>query len=426
VVASAGASMLLPDLPEESNMSDIDEIPRIISVDDHVLEPPDLWSARLPESLREAGPRVERERIRVSEEQVGGQLKFRWERDPDGGWADLWYYEDVVSPLLVPVAAVGFEEHGFIPITFDQVRPGCWEQSARLADMDLNHVDASLCFPNTLPRFCGQAFLEAKDRDLAAACITTYNDWIVDEWCAGDGYGRLLPVAIMPLWSVEACCDEVRRVVDRGCHAVTFPENPYPLNLPSLHTSAWDPLFATCEELDVVVCMHIGSSSKMPATSPDAPWIVSSTLTFENGMHSLIDFIFAGIFERFPRLKVAYSEAQVGWIPYVLERADKLWAERTDNSFGHHLPRKPSEYAAENVYACIFDDETGLKNREAIGMSRICFETDYPHADSTFPDSRNILELIAKQAELSAEELYLLARGNAIAAFGLQKYGIDK
>lgn len=403
-----------------------ERIPRIISVDDHVLEPPDLWSARLPASMRDEGPRVQRERVRVNEEQVGGQLAFRWERDPDGQWADLWYYEETVAPLVLPNAAVGFDEHGFVPITFDEVRRGCWEQSARLADMDRNHVEASLCFPNTLPRFCGQAFLEAQDRAIAAACVTVYNDWIIDEWSGGAAKGRLLPVAILPLWSVEACCDEVERIVARGCHAITFPENPFPLGLPTLHSMEWDPLFATCQDLDVVVCMHIGSSSKMPSTSPDAPWIVSSTLTFRNGMDSLVDFIFAGIFARFPRLKVAYAEAQVGWMPYVLERADKLWEQRTDNSFGHSLPRKPSEYAQENVYACIFDDETGLRNRDSIGMTRICFETDYPHADSTYPDSLQILENIAKQAELTEEELYLLARGNAIEAFGLKRFGLDK
>ena len=407
-------------------MATTDEVPRIISVDDHVLEPPTLWTDRLPSSSHGVAPRVERKRIRVSQQQVGGQLKFAWEPDPDGDWCDIWYYEDVASPLLLPNAAIGFKEQAFVGVTFDEVSPGTWQQAARLADMDANHVDVSLCFPNTLPRFCGQTFLEAKDRDLARACVRAYNDWLIEDWCAAAGYGRLLPVAILPLWSVDECRAEIRRSVERGCRAITFPENPHPLGLPSLHSqpSHWDPLFAECQELGVVVCMHIGSSSKMPTTTPDAPWIVSSTLTFQNGMNSLIDFIFSGILERFPDLRIAYSEAQVGWMPYVLERADKLWAERSDNSFGHALPRRPSEYISDRVYGCIFDDETGLRNRDVIGMGQICFETDYPHADSTFPNSREVLANIAKQADLSPDELYQLARGNAVRAFGLERYGI--
>ena len=173
------------------------------------------------------------------------------------------------------------------------------------------------------------------------------------------------------------------------------------------------------------MCMHIGSSSKMPTTSPDAPFIVSSTLTFSNAMGSMVDYIFSGTLERFPRLTLAYSEGQVGWMPYVLERADKLWAERADNSFGTSLPEKPSTYV-RRIYGCIFDDETGLANRDAIGMDQICFETDYPHADSTFPRSKEVATEICTQAGLDADETYKFIRGNAIHAFGLERFGIEK
>jgi hypothetical protein len=172
--------------------------------------------------------------------------------------------------------------------------------------------------------------------------------------------------------------------------------------------------------------MHIGSSSRMPSTSPDAPFIVSSVLTFQNAMGSLVDYLFSGILDRFPRLVIAYAEGQVGWMPYILERADKLWEERSDNSFGTALPNPPSSYVAGRIYGCLFDDETGLKNRDVVGMSQICFETDYPHADSTFPESRAILAKIAGEAGLSAPELYALARGNAIRAFGLARFGITE
>jgi predicted TIM-barrel fold metal-dependent hydrolase len=185
-------------------------------------------------------------------------------------------------------------------------------------------------------------------------------------------------------------------------------------------------VYAACEETETVLCMHIGSSSRMPTTSPDAPFIVSSVLTFQNAMGSLVDYLFSGILDRFPRLVIAYAEGQVGWMPYILERADKLWEERSDNSFGTALPHPPSSYVAGRIYGCLFDDETGLKNRDVVGMAQICFETDYPHADSTFPESKAVLAKIAGDAGLSSSELYALARGNAIRAFGLARFGITE
>ena len=193
-----------------------------------------------------------------------------------------------------------------------------------------------------------------------------------------------------------------------------------------MHSGEWDPLFAACEETETVVCMHIGSSSKMPGTTPDAPFIVSSVLTFANAMGSLLDFVFSGTLARFPNLTIAYSEGQVGWMPYVLERMDKLWLERSDNAFGSSLTEPPTTYIRDRVIGCIFDDESGLEARDRIGMDTICFETDYPHADSTFPHSEKVARDICTQAGLDEEETYKLLRGNAIRAFGLERWGITK
>jgi predicted TIM-barrel fold metal-dependent hydrolase len=330
-----------------------------------------------------------------------------------------------VYPFPKLSAAVGFPELDVTPTTFDEIRPGCWKQPERLADMDANYTEASICFPNTLPRFCGQTFYERADHVLALLCVQAYNDWLVDEWCAGDGQGRLIPLSLLPLWDVDLCVAEVNRVTAKGCFAITFPENPYPLGLPSIHDKDryWDPLFAACQDTGTVLCMHIGSSSKMPTTSPDAPFIVSSTLTFSNAMGSMIDYIFSGTLERFPRLTLAYSEGQVGWMPYVMERADKLWEERSANSFGTALPERPTSYM-KRIYGCIFDDEIGLANRDVIGMDQICFETDYPHADSTFPHSKETAEKICAEAGLDDDEIYKFLRGNAIRAFGLERFGI--
>ena len=155
------------------------------------------------------------------------------------------------------------------------------------------------CRSRSFPRFCGQTFTEAKDKELAQACVLAYNDWMVEEWC-GDSGGALIPLIIIPLWDVELAAAEVRRNAARGCHAVCFSEIPPHLGLPSIHSGYWDPLFEACEETDTVVCMHIGSSSRMPATSGDAPVAVAATLSFNNAMASLADWLFSGKLVKFP------------------------------------------------------------------------------------------------------------------------------
>jgi predicted TIM-barrel fold metal-dependent hydrolase len=402
------------------------QVPRIISVDDHVVEPPDLWTSRLSKTRYGTRvPHVVRDRCTLHWE--GGSLRHE-KGQPDGQWCDWWIYDDLIYPFPRIAAAVGFDEVDVVPTTFDEIRPGAWKQKDRLQDMDANHTDASLCFPNTLPRFCGQTFFERPDKELALDCVRAYNDWVIDEWSGGEGKGRLIPVTIVPLWDATLAGEEIRRCASRGSFAVSFSENPYPLGLPSVHDADrfWDPFFTACEETETTVCLHIGSSSRMPSTSPDAPFIVSSTLTFSNAMGSMLDYIFSGTLARFPNLKLAYSEGQIGWMPYVLERADKLWAERSDNIFGTSLPERPSSYISGRVWGCLFDDETGLRNRDRIGMDQICFETDYPHADSTFPESEKVAREICTKAGLTDEETYKLLRGNAITAFGLERFGIER
>tara|TARA_B100001123_G_scaffold180228_1_gene206439 strand:- start:3081 stop:4292 length:1212 start_codon:yes stop_codon:yes gene_type:complete len=398
-------------------------IPRIISVDDHVVEPPDLWTSRLPSKYADRCPRVERDSAVFNFE--GGV--FSYEKGVEEGTpCDWWLYDDLVYPFPKLSAAVGFENLDVEPVTFDEIRPGSWIQSERLADMDANHVDVSICFPNVLPRFCGQTFLEREDKELALLCVKAYNDWMIDEWCEGDGKGRLIPLTLIPLWDPIEAAEEVRRCSNKGSFAVAFSENPYHLGLPSIHDKNyfWDPFFTACQETETVICMHIGSSSKMPSTSPDAPFSVSSTITFANAMGSMCDYILSGIFVRFPKLKIAYAEGQVGWMPYVVERMDKIWEERGDASFGIDLPNPPSSYIPNHIWGCIFDDEIGLKNRDIIGMNQICFEVDFPHADTTFPNTLDVATKICTEAELSEDEIYLLMRGNAIECFGLERFGI--
>ncbi len=207
--------------------------------------------------------------------------------------------------------------------------------------------------------------------------------------------GRLIPLTLIPLWDAELAAAEVRRNAERGVRAVCFSEIPPFLGLPSVHDPDhyWDPFFRACAETQTVVNMHIGSSSKMPSTSADAPPAVGSTLTHTNATFSLVDFLFSGVFVRFPELKVAYSEGQIGWIPYILERADRVWEEnRGWGGVADIVPEKPSSYFKDHVWGCFFDDAHGLKSVDEIGVDNITYESDYPHSDSTWPHTRQIAE----------------------------------
>ena len=392
------------------------EIPKIISVDDHVVEPAHLWQTWLPERYKERGPRSERRGIGTMRHLGGGTYEQTF--DDDGPKADCWIYEDLVYINKRHVAAVGYDRDDMTmsPITYDEMRPGCYDPKARLADMDLNWVEASLCFP-TFPRFCGQTFTEAKDRELALACIKAYNDWMVLEWC-GDSGGRLIPLTIVPLWDADLAAAEVRRNAERGVRAVTFSEIPPHLGLPSIHSGFWDPFFQACAETGTVVNMHIGSSSKMPATSPDAPVAVAATLSFNNAMGSLADFLFSGILIRFPTLRLAYSEGQIGWLPYILERADAVWEDhRAWGGVAETIPEPPSTYFHRQVWGCFFKDFHGLRSLDVIGEDKVTFETDYPHTDSTWPDTRAIAGRM--MAGLTPAVIEKVVRGNAIHLYDL-------
>ena len=400
----------------------VEDLPRIISVDDHILEPRDLWQRELPASLRARGPRVSRERVTLSFS--GGHYGFE-RGTPDGQWCDVWLYDDLAMPTGRLHAPVGMDQSDVVnvPAIYEDFRPGAHDQAARLLDMDANHVEAAVNFPNTFPRFCGQGFSEREDKELALTCIRIYNDWMIDEWSGGAARHRLIPLTLVPLWDAALAGEEVRRCAEKGSYAIAFSENPSRLGFPSMHSGAWDPLWRACEETGTTVTMHIGSSSQMPTTSSDAPLAVSMALSAQNAQGSLCDWIFSGTLERFPGLKVVYAESQIGWMPYLLERADIVWR---DGVGGVDLPRAPSSYVPGRVYGCIFDDQHGLTSRDAVGMGSILFETDYPHADGTWPHSRAVAHRLCDTAGMDEADTSAFLRGNAIEAFGLQRFGIGR
>jgi predicted TIM-barrel fold metal-dependent hydrolase len=394
----------------------LEKIPLLVDVDAHVVESPDLWSSRLPARYRDVGPRL----VHAPAGEValvdGKYVERPGTEGPDVAW---WLYEETATQLKRYIAAAGVpaDEVTMEGITYADTRPGCWQPAERLKDMDINGVQAQMCFPNYV-RFCGQMFLWGQDKELSRLCVEAYNDWMVEEWC-GSSRGRLIPLCLVPLWDVDLAVAEVRRNAARGVHAVAFTELPSYLGLPSLHSGYWDPFFAACQETRTVVSMHIGSGTKTPQTSADAPGAVGATIIFGNSVASLTDFMFSGVLHRFGKLKLLYAEAQIGWIPYLLERADDVWETHRGWSHGQdNCPEPPSTYYFRQVYSCFFKDSVGVGLLDKVGEDNVLFETDYPHQDGTWPHSR---QAAAEQfGHLDQAKIDKIARGNAIRLLALE------
>jgi len=395
----------------------MDDFPRIVSPDDHVLEPRDLWTSRLPGKYREAGPRVVREKGHVS--LTDGV--FDYAKTDDGDPVDVWHYEDIKVPAMLTGSAVGYEldEMETRVVTFEDMRPGCYEPNARLADMDVAGIEASLCFPNMFARFAGQRFVFGQDKDLSLLCVKAYNDFMLNQWCAGSN-GRLIPLGILPLWDGELCAAEIREQADKGIHAMCFTEIPSYLGLPSIHTDHWDPMLQACEETGTVLMMHIGSGSKLPVTSADAPAAVANALPSVNSAMSLVDWLFSGSLIRFPSLRMGFAECQIGWIPYFLERADEVWEHnRGWNEVWGKIPDPPSTYFPGRIYCSFFSDNFGLRHLDEIGVDNVMFETDYPHSDSNWPNSQEVARQQVTAAGLDAGTIQKVVRDNARHLLGL-------
>jgi len=397
------------------------EIPPIISVDDHVLEPPDLWERWLPSKYRAEGPHV----ISAPWEPIpAGRNSFR--KATSGPETDFWVYGAFIGGLDQGYASAGTPpiERVTGPIAYSEMRPGAYRIKDRLVDMDANHVERSLCFPSWV-RFCGQVFLEAVERgedpDLALACVRAYNDWMIEEW-AGESGGRLIPLTIIPLWDPQLAAEEIRRNAERGARAVTFSELPQHLGLPSLYAADghWDRFLTACSETGTVVCVHIGSNSRRVETAPDSIVATQFSLLSVESQMSLADWIFSGALPRFPGLKIAFSESQVGWMPFLLQRMDTVWENHRHSPVAgipSYIDQPPSHYVKGRVFGCIVEDDFGIQVRGGIGIDQLTYESDYPHLDSTWPDTKAHAERAL--AGLTQDEVDKIIRDNAIKLFQL-------
>lgn len=372
----------------------------LISVDDHVIEPPNMFDAHISERYRDQAPRVVKQ--------------------PDGG--DLWKFEDAYAPNvgLNAVAGCPPDEYGLDPTEFEQMRPGCWNADERVRDMSAGGVLAGINFP-TFPQFCGQLFLRAKDKDLALACVQAYNDWHIQEW-AGSHPERFIPISLPVLWDPQLAAQEVRRIAKLGCRAVTFSENPGKLGLPDYHSTHWDPFFKACSDTGVVVCLHIGSSSSMQIPSPDAPPEVMIALTPVNSMLAVTDLMFSAVMTRFPNLQLAISEGGNGWVPYVIERADYVYDHHHAWTHTDLGGRRPSQIFHDQMWTCFIDDPVGVRLRDLVGMDKMMWECDYPHSDSTWPQAPE--QLWKSLDGVPEDEINKITHLNAMKCYDFDPFSI--
>ena len=394
----------------------------MISVDDHLIEPPGVWVDRLPAKHREAGP--------------------RWVVE-DG--MEAWHFEDVRQSVggAVTSGAIWPPEDRppvFDPLAFSEIPAACHDPKARLEAMDADGVLASLLFPN-LPGFAGSLFVRAKDKELALACVQAYNDWIIDEWCAS-APGRFIPLAIVPMWDGALAGAEAERVIAKGARAISFSMAPQNLGLPSIDDpgGAWDPLFSTASDAGVPLCTHLGTGISGKPAEEDGLFtefaktmgsdaagaavtaigmarnpLVGGTLLQLAGQTTLVEWLYSGNFDRYPGLKVVLSENGIGWIPAVLQSADWM-LEMSRNRVTQpadpendplrspearavakaSLERKatrarqerlPSEVFRDHVYGCFIHDPVGLKLLDELGADNVMIETDFPHNSTWFPHS---------------------------------------
>ncbi|BBZ00035.1 amidohydrolase family protein [Mycolicibacterium fallax] len=367
----------------------------LISVDDHIIEPPDMFANHLPAKYADDAPRLV--------------------HNPDG--SDTWQFRSTVIPNVALNAVAGRpkEEYGLEPQGLDEIRPGCYDPHERVKDQSAGGVLATMNFPS-FPGFAARLFA-TEDPDFSLALVQAYNDWHIDEWCASHP-GRFIPMAIPAIWDPQLCAQEIRRVSAKGVHSLTFTENPCTLGYPSFHDlEYWKPMWDALVDTDTVMNVHIGSSGKLAITAPDAPMDVMITLQPMNIVQAAADLLWSAPIKAYPDVKIALSEGGTGWIPYFLDRVDRTYEMHstwTHQNFGDKLP---SEVFKEHFMTCFISDPVGVANRQLIGVDNICWEMDYPHSDSMWPGAPEELWEVFTANAVPDDEINKITHENAMRLY---------
>jgi predicted TIM-barrel fold metal-dependent hydrolase len=371
----------------------------LISVDDHLIEPPDLFVNHLDAKFLERAPKLV--------------------RNEEGN--DVWVFGKVVmeTAALNAVAGRPREEYGLEPQSLDEVRPGCYDVHERVKDMDAGGVLSSMNFPS-FPTFTARVF-QSDDLDLSNALVRAYNDWHIDEWC-GSYPGRFIPMAVPMIWDPELTAAEIRRVAEKGCHSLSFTENPAALGSPSFHDPYWDPVWRACCDTGTVLSVHLGSSGRLSIPAVDSPPDVMITLQPMNIQSAAADLLWSRVLKTFPDLRIALSEGGTGWIPYFLERVDRTYEMHhawTLQDFGGRLP---SEVFRQHFLTCFISDPVGVAMRERIGIDNIAWEADYPHSDSMWPNAPEELGAVFADNAVTDAEAAKITHENAMRWYSFDPF----
>ena len=351
----------------------------VISVDDHALEPPNLFVDRLPRRFLDHAPRFV---------------------EPEDNWPH-WLIDGERVNMSGGNATSGLMPKDWFrfALRYSELRDAVWKPDVRIRDMDLNGVWASLNFPSMVFNFTATRLWKMSDPELGLACIRAYNDWILEEWCAA-APDRFIPCQVPWHPDPVKAAAEIRQNASRGFRAVTFSENPELLGLPSIHTGHWDPFFAACEETGTVINLHVGSSGHVHMPSSDSPVPLSVVLFPLNAIEAIVDWIYSRIPIRFPKLKIVLSEGGASWVPMIVERLNRAQRSLEAQTYWTTNDPHPVDVLRNSFWFASIEDPSAFRILDVVGEDRMMVETDYPHPDSTWPDSQ---ALFAQQMEALPE-----------------------
>jgi len=293
-------------------------------------------------------------------------------------------------------------------------RPGAYDPHERLKDMDLDKVDAEVLYCSAT----GGSEYYSLEPDACLAAFQAFNSAAIE--FASVNPDRLIPVYILPLQDIEEATKELQRIVNEGARAIQLPLYPSDSDLAPYWDEVYDPLWSAIEEAGTPISQHVGSNEylfNIMRRDPTPAKGIFQSLPPVLMAETIASFIVPGVFERHPRLKVVLVEAGLGWIPYYVGRLDKMVERHGWDQLGMNLPELPSHYWHQNMFASFEEDEFGIKNRHDLGVENLLWATDYPHPDSTWPHSQEVIH--EHFDNVPVEEMRLIIGGNAARIYQL-------
>jgi predicted TIM-barrel fold metal-dependent hydrolase len=357
---------------------------RLISADSHVNEPPDLWTARVPQRFVDRAPRIE---------------SF-----PEG---DAWVLEGVDDPINFGMnACAGLAPEDMTAWKrFDEIRPGGHDPAARLEEMDEDAVDAEVVYPT--PRL-SQAVFAYQEPAFHHALVQAYNDWLSEY--VGYAPARFAGLALVPNRGADDAVDEIRRVQDRtgirgflmGCYPngtlEVMPED--------------DTVFGYLAEADIPLSIHVSLTQAMPSAHRSP---LPGYGRFFDAPNRIVQMIFAGVFDRFPDLRVVIAEVDCGWVPYYKEQIDNNY-QRLLATSDFSIAELPSVYVDRNVRFTFLTDPFGIRSRYDVGVENMLWSSDYPHISADWPYSWRSIQ--TAMSGVPHDERELMLAGNAVKLYG--------